>query len=101
QADIIQLLPRVAGDAAVSGASQFGAAVYRDKIDLVRQHAGARFGEIELAAQLLNVTITDDPEAAFGALASQLEPGASRDQVERVLAESPVVAIGSLGQVCD
>jgi hypothetical protein len=81
------------------------AEAYREKVDRIRDAAGARFDEIELGALLLNVTITDDPHRALDDFVERFAPSAPSGRTGRSarheLLASPVVAIGSLEQVCD
>jgi probable F420-dependent oxidoreductase len=95
-ADIIQLRPRAGGAGGANGDNnEVTAATYRRKLDWIREVAGDRFDEIELGAQLHAVVVTDDPAAALRDLAA-LSPTIDPDQ----LAASPVVAVGSLEDVC-
>jgi alkanesulfonate monooxygenase SsuD/methylene tetrahydromethanopterin reductase-like flavin-dependent oxidoreductase (luciferase family) len=106
QADIIQLMPRIRPDDAPVDAEEFTARSYQRKVEWIRDAAGDRFADIELGVQLLNLTITDDVDQVLDGLMSQfapIEPRAGRapsPSKDEILA-SPVVAIGSLEQVCD
>ena len=104
QADIIQVLPGPNRSTPSLNLHALTPRSYLEKIDLIRDAAGTRFDDIELGALLLNVTITDDTERAtdeflarFGGPGQAATNGPSRDE----LLASPVVAIGSLEQVCD
>jgi probable F420-dependent oxidoreductase len=100
QADIVQVLPgAIRGMSA--GPSGFTAAAYREKVELIRDAAGARFGAIELGALLLNVTITDDVERAVDDFMGTLKPTGTDRPSEKEILASPVVAIGSMQHVCD
>lgn len=103
-ADIVQVLPGPVGRSGPPDPASYTAAAYREKTEWIRQAAGDRFEGIELATLLLNVTITDDPDAAVDRLIDQLGggsgPHAARPTRDELLA-SPVVAVGSLEQVCD
>jgi len=101
-ADIIQVLPGVIRGVAALDASQFAARSYREKVDWIRDAAGARFDDIEFGTLLMHVAITDDAERARDDFLAQFPGDAMRDDVTRaeVLA-SPVIAIGSLEEVCD
>jgi len=105
-ADIIQVIPRNPGEHGSSDLSEITARSYREKLELIEQVAGQRFEEIELGALLLNVTVTKEPAQAaqqfLTALASRSArtPGA-RTMTEEDVLSSPVVAIGSLEQVCE
>jgi probable F420-dependent oxidoreductase len=105
RADIVQVLPStIRGDMGLDPAS-CTAAAYREKLDWIRHAAGARFDEIELGALLLNVTVTDDPDRALNQFMERFprSAGSSRTagNTRHELFASPMVAIGSLEQVCD
>jgi probable F420-dependent oxidoreductase len=95
QADIIQVMPRIQGPGQPIDAGEFTAATYKDKIDHIKAVAGERFPEIELGTQLLLATVTDDPDGAVAEFAAG--HGIRGDD----LRDSPLVAVGSLNQVCD
>jgi probable F420-dependent oxidoreductase len=105
QADIIQVLPAPNRGGKPLDPAAITATSYRDKIDLIREAAGGRFDSIELGTLLLNVTITDDPDQASEEFLSRLVHPARPDATDGVsrddLLSSPVVAIGSVEQVCD
>jgi len=104
-ADIVQILPRTVRGRRPDSTRPFTAEAYEEKISWVREAAGARFPEIELGAQLLNLTITDDPEASFEAFfqrfAGQLGAAGGTAASRQELRASPMVAIGNLDEVCD
>jgi probable F420-dependent oxidoreductase len=105
QADIIQVLPAPNGDAPASSVDPYTwtAKGYREKIALIRAAAGERFADIELGVAMLKVAITDDVDGALDEFLARFPPprsGAGALSRDDLLA-SPVVAIGSLGQVCD
>jgi probable F420-dependent oxidoreductase len=105
QADIIQLLPGPNTGTPSVDFDRLTPRAYLEKVDLIRAAAGPRFDSIELGALLLDVTVTDDPDRAADEFLARLgvpgggagAGGPSRDDVF----SSPVVAIGSLPQVCD
>ncbi len=105
QADSIQVLPRPnRGDQSLDPGAITGPS-YREKIDLIHDAAPDRFAQIELGALLVNLTITDDPGRASEEFlarfaADSLQAGAGGPTSEELLS-SPVVAIGSVAQVCD
>lgn len=100
QADIVQVLPGGRRDGGAPDPGAYSAEAYQEKIDWIRDAAPERFADIELATLLLNVTVTDDPDTALDDLVKRLGPaGAAVNRGE--LMSSPVVAIGSLDQVCD
>jgi probable F420-dependent oxidoreductase len=95
QADIIQVMPRIQGPGQPIDAEEFTPATYRDKIDHIKAVAGERFPDIELGTQLLIATVTDDRESTLAEFAAG--HGIHRDH----LRDSPLVAVGSLHEVCD
>jgi probable F420-dependent oxidoreductase len=109
-ADIVQIGVLVArrGEMTVEP-RQLSAEAYEEKVSWVRDAAGSRFPDIELSALLVNVTITDDAEAGFDAFVGEYTDMIHRyggDLGETVLSReelmtSPVVAIGTLDEVCD
>lgn len=105
QADIVQILPRTVRGTPLDSTRPYTEEAYEEKIGWVRQAAGDRFPQIELAAQLLNVTITDDPDAGFEEFfqrfASRSGAAAGGSLSREELRSSPVVAIGTLDEVCE
>jgi probable F420-dependent oxidoreductase len=109
-ADIVQIGVLVARRGAmVVEPRQLSAAAYQEKVGWVRDAAGSRFAEIELSALLVNVTITDDAEAGFDAFVREYTDmirryGGNLDKTvlsRDELMMSPVVAIGTLNEVCE
>jgi probable F420-dependent oxidoreductase len=106
QAEIIQVQPRIPGGTLSMDASEFTEAAFRQKVGWIREAAGDRFDTIELGVLLLNVTVTDDTDSALDAFAVEYEQrarhlgGKFALTREEILA-SPVVAIGSVRQICD
>ncbi|OAA27869.1 putative F420-dependent oxidoreductase, MSMEG_2516 family [Frankia sp. EI5c] len=104
QADIVQIMPRIVRDGAAPEVDPFGAGTYLEKIDWVRAAAGERFEYIELGAQLLNVTITDDAEAGFERFyqefARQRGGAGGAVPAREELRDSPMVLVGTLDEVC-
>jgi probable F420-dependent oxidoreductase len=95
QADIIQVMPRIRPAGQPVDATEFTAATYKAKIDHIKAVAGERFPDIELGTQLLLAAVTDDPDrvvddfaAGYGILGDDLRA-------------SPLVAVGTLNEVCD
>ena len=111
-ADIIEVMDRPfskEGIMTVTGEDNRGAEPYEDRIAWIKEAAGNRFGEIELAISLMSFAITDDAEQAvekyiqerrwsverFGGAVSSNEVS-----FEKVMA-SPRSAIGTLDETCD
>lgn len=107
QADIVQLMPSNRGGVTGLDPSQFSAAAIEEKVGWIRDAAGGRFGEIELSAQLLECVVTDQPEehlADFAhriAMVTERMGGARIDLGTDDLRKSPIVAVGSLEEVCE
>jgi probable F420-dependent oxidoreductase len=107
QADIVQLMPSNRGGRTSLDPSQFSAPAIEEKIGWIRDAAGSRFDEIELSAQLLECAVTDRPDehlADFAeriALVTERMGGARVDLGRDDLRKSPIVAVGSLDEVCE
>jgi probable F420-dependent oxidoreductase len=102
QADIIQVLPGVIRGVAALDATQFAARSYREKVEWIRDAAGARFHSIELGTLLMHVAVTDDVDRARDDFLAQFPADAVQDDATRAeLLASPVVAIGTIDEVCD
>jgi probable F420-dependent oxidoreductase len=106
-ADIVQLMPSNPGGKSLLDASQFSAEAIEEKIGWIRDAAGPRFDEIELSAQLLECAVTDRPDEHLGDFADRIAMVTERMGGARVsfdledLRKSPIVAIGSLDEVCE
>jgi probable F420-dependent oxidoreductase len=106
QADIVQLMPTNRGGRTSLDPSQFSPPAIEEKIDWIREAAGRRFHDIELSAQLLDCTITDRPEEHLSdfadriAMVTERMGGAGVDLGVDDLRDSPIVAVGSLDDVC-
>ena len=106
-ADIVQLMPSNRGGKMTLDPSQFSAPAIEEKIGWIRDAAASRFDEIELSAQLLECAITDRPAEHLSDLAERIATvieamGAGRiDLGEEDLRRSPIVAVGSLDDVCE
>lgn len=106
QADIVQLMPSNPKGRSLLDASQFSAEAIDEKIGWIREAAGSRFDEIELSAQLLECAITDRPEEHLSdyvervATVTERMGGARVDLDPDELRRSPLVAVGSLDDVC-
>ena len=106
QADIVQLMPSNPKGRSLLDASQFSAEAIDEKIGWIREAAGSRFDDIELSAQLLECAITDRPEEHLSdyvervATVTERMGGARVDLDPEELRRSPLVAVGSLDEVC-
>lgn len=106
QADIVQLMPSNPNGRSLLDASQFSATAIEEKIGWVRQAAGDRFEDIELSAQLLACAITDRPHEHLSdyvervASVTERMGGARVELDPAALHDSPIVAVGPLGDVC-
>jgi probable F420-dependent oxidoreductase len=111
RADIIQVLGASfgTGRAVVDDLSSFRVDAFEQRLEWIADHAGDRFGEIELSLMLVFVAITDDIEKTAKGFIDFLTATISRyggavgdvDVRLQTLLESPVVAIGTLDEVCD
>lgn len=101
-ADIIQVLPGpITGGSGVD-ISNITPGAFSRRIDWIREQAGERFHQVELGALLLQLVVTDDKEAAEERFLAGLSPAASGTPPQRSeLLASPLVAIGSLTEVCE
>lgn len=107
QADIVQLMPSNPGGKSLLDPSQFSAEAIDQKVGWIRDAAGPRFEDVELSAQLLECAVTDDPEQHLADFADRIAFVTERMGGARVafdhdeLRRSPIVAVGSLDEVCD
>jgi probable F420-dependent oxidoreductase len=84
---------------------QFTAPAYHRKVEWIKEAAGDRFDDIELGVQLLLFAITDDPHKTIETFVEGWAPVSGRatngmDLTADELLASPVVAVGSLDEVC-
>jgi|EndMetStandDraft_3_1072993.scaffolds.fasta_scaffold13726_5 probable F420-dependent oxidoreductase len=110
-ADIIQVLGASfgTGGAVVDDLSSFHLGAFEERVGWISDAAGDRFGDIELSLMLVFVAITDDAETAARGFLDFLSATVSRyggqvgdvDVRLQTLLDSPVVAIGTLDEVCD
>ncbi|WP_019927840.1 TIGR03621 family F420-dependent LLM class oxidoreductase [Nocardia sp. BMG111209] len=105
-ADIVQIVPRAPRTPGAPLAATFGPDAYDERITWVKAAAGQRFPDIELAAQLLAVTVTDDPDHGYATAADRLQrllrrSGADLTVTPADLAAAPLAAIGTLDAVCE
>jgi probable F420-dependent oxidoreductase len=110
-ADIIQVLGAAFGTtgAVVDDLSSFRIDAFEHRLEWIAAAAGDRFDEIELSLMLVFVAITDDVEKTAKGFLDFLTATVSRyggevgnvDVKLRALLDSPVVAIGTLDEVCE
>jgi probable F420-dependent oxidoreductase len=111
RADIIQVLGQAFGTegAVVDDLSSFRFDAFEERVGWIAEAAGDRFEDIELSLMLVFVSITDDVERAATGFLDFLSATVSRyggkigdvDVRLKTLIESPVVAIGSIDEICD
>ena len=105
-ADIVQLMPSNRGGRTSLDPSQFSAPAIEEKVGWIRDAAGGRFDDIELSAQLLECAVTDQPEQYLSDLADRIAGVVERMGGGRIdlgqddLRRSPIVAVGTLDDVC-
>lgn len=92
EADIVGIVPMFSGEGRIREQHEVTAAASAEKVAMVREAAGGRFDEIELS-MFLDVTLTDDPEAAVAEISKQFDRPA--DQIT----ESAYRVIGSIEDV--
>jgi probable F420-dependent oxidoreductase len=110
RANIIQVLGAAFGTtgAVVDDLSSFRVDAFEQRLEWIAAAAGERFSEIELSLILVFVAITDDVEKTAKGFLDFLSATVSRHGGEvgdvdvklRALLDSPVVAIGTLDEVC-
>ncbi|HXY92172.1 MAG TPA: TIGR03621 family F420-dependent LLM class oxidoreductase [Acidimicrobiia bacterium] len=107
QADIVQLMPSNPKGRSLLDETQFSAGAIEEKIGWIRDAAGSRFDGIELSAQLLECAVTEQPERHLSDFAERIATVTERMGGARVefalddLRNSPIVAVGSLDEVCE
>lgn len=111
RADIIQVLGQAFGTegAVVDDLSSFHFDAFEERVGWIAEAAGDRFEDIELSLMLVFVAITDAVERAATGFLDFLAATVSRyggevgnvDMRLKTLIESPVVAIGSIDEICD
>lgn len=111
RADIIQVLGATFGTvgAVVDDLSSFHIDAFQERLGWIAHAAGDRFDGIELSLMLVFVAITDDVERAATGFLDFLSATVSRyggevgdvDVRLKTLVESPVVAIGTIDEVCE
>ncbi|OBK58582.1 hypothetical protein A5653_07325 [Mycobacterium colombiense] len=111
RADIIQVVGQAFGTsgAIVDDLSSFRFDAFNQRVGWIADAAGDRFEDIELSLMLVFVAITDDVPRAGIKFLDFLSATVSRyggevgdiDVRLKTLIDSPVVAIGSVDQICD
>jgi probable F420-dependent oxidoreductase len=107
QADIVMLMPSNPTGRSLLDASQFSGDAIEEKIGWIRDAAGSRFADIELSAQLLECAVTDRPDEHLSDFAERIAMVTARMGGADVafdpdeLGRSPIVAVGTLDEVCD
>jgi probable F420-dependent oxidoreductase len=107
QADIVQLMPSNPRGRSLLDQSQFSPSAIEEKIGWIRDAAGSRFDDIELSAQLLECAVTERPDEHLSDFAERIAMVTDRMGGARVdfgldeLRTSPIVAVGSLDEVCE
>jgi probable F420-dependent oxidoreductase len=111
RADIIQVLGASFGTrgAVVDDLSSFRVEAFEQRLEWIAAAAGDRFNGIELSLMLVFAAITDDVEKAAKGFLDFLTATVSRyggevgdvDVRLQTLLDSPVVAIGTLDEVCE
>ena len=107
QADIVQLMPSNRGGVTGLDPSQFSAPAIEEKVGWIHDAAGSRLADIELSAQLLECVVTDRPDEHLADFADRIAAVTERMGGARVdlgsddLRNSPIVAVGSLDEVCE
>lgn len=110
RADIVQVLGASFGTrgAVVDDLSSFRAEAFEQRLEWIAAAAGDRFSQIELSLMLVFVAITDDAEKTAKGFLDFLTSTVSRyggevgdvDVKLNALLDSPVLAIGTLDEVC-
>jgi probable F420-dependent oxidoreductase len=110
RADIVQVLGASfgTGGAVVDDLSSFRVEAFEQRLEWVAAAAGSRLSAIELSLMLVFVAITDDVEKTAKGFLDFLTATVSRyggavgdvDVKLQALLDSPVVAIGTLDEVC-
>jgi len=103
----VQLMPSNRDGNTSLDPSQFSPPAIEEKIGWIRDAAGARFDEIELSAQLIECAVTDRSDEYLSDLATRIAGvikhmgGGDIDLGQDDLQQSPIVAVGSLDDVCE
>lgn len=112
RADIVQVLGAALGTqgAVVDDLTSFRTRAFEERLDWMRSAAGTRFDALELSLMLVFVAITDNFETTATGFLETLTGAVARyggrvnrqlDLNLQTLFDSPVVAIGTLSEVCE
>jgi probable F420-dependent oxidoreductase len=112
RADIVQVLGAALGTqgAVVDDLTSFRTRAFEERLDWIRSAAGTRFDALELSLMLVFVAITDNFETTATGFLETLTGAVARyggrvnrqlDLNLQTLFDSPVVAIGTLSEVCE
>jgi probable F420-dependent oxidoreductase len=112
RADIVQVLGAALGTqgAVVDDLTSFRTIAFEERLDWMRSAAGTRFDALELSLMLVFVAITDNFETTATGFLETLTGAVARyggkvnrhlDLNLQTLLDSPVVAIGTLSEVCE
>jgi probable F420-dependent oxidoreductase len=106
QADIVGLTAPNTGGSVWITADGYSADALAGKVGWIRDAAGDRFDDIELAIAPMGVVVSDDPQAGARAILETLERvvaplGGAVDLTADGVLESPNFAVGSIEQICD
>lgn len=112
KADIVQVLGATLGTrgtVVVDDLSSFRTESFEERLDWIRSAAGTRFDALELSLMLTFVAVTDDVEETAKGFLEMVTGAVARyggevnhlDVDLPTLLESPVVAVGTLSEVCE
>jgi probable F420-dependent oxidoreductase len=98
EADIVGIVPAgITGSGAIAP-EKFRIETMREQIDIVRDAAGSRFGEIELS-MFLDCTLTDDREKTIAELTAKVGSGGRAAGDPDIVRNSAYRGIGTLEQI--
>jgi probable F420-dependent oxidoreductase len=103
EADIVAINPAKKSNAewADQNLSDASAEAVDRKVNMVRDAAGARYGDIELQIVVPFVVPTDDREGTAQAIADSLPADPDIDLSAKTVLSSPFVLIGTEDQICE
>lgn len=100
EANIVAIVPSGITGSGQIPSEKFRLETMRDQIGIVRDAAGARFGEIELS-MFLDCTLTDDREKTIVELAGKVGPGERGKVDPDVVRNNAYRGIGTLREIRD